>query len=152
MGNTFPGLRPGRRDLRRTGTPVLLIVLLGCTSKGMGQMSKESPSTKLAVEFATAMAAGEEARAHALLSSTLRSTRTPEKLEAQYNEMVAYGSGAPTTIAVMTTLDTWPDKQPADTQWVYVAMANDTYSEAVTVVVAEEQSRLVIRSIEWGRP
>jgi hypothetical protein len=152
MGNTLHRIHPGRRDLRWTGTPVLLIVLLACTSKGVGQMAKESPSTKRAVEFATAIAAGEEARAHALLASNLRSTLTPEQLKAQYDEMIAYGSGAPTTIAVMTTMDTWPDKQPADRQWVYVAMANDTYSEAVTVVVSEEQSRLVIRSIEWGRP
>jgi phage repressor protein C with HTH and peptisase S24 domain len=132
--------------------PVLLFVLLACTSKGMGQMSKESPSTKVAVEFATSVAAGEQARAHALLSSKLRSTLTPEQLQTQYGEMVSYGSGAPTTIAVMTTMETWPDKQPSDTQWVYVAIANDTYSEAVTVVVADEESRLVIRSIEWGRP
>jgi hypothetical protein len=33
-----------------------------------------------------------------------------------------------------------------------VALANDTFSEAVTVVTAEERGRLVIRSIEWGRP
>jgi hypothetical protein len=118
----------------------------------MGPKMSEGPSTKVAVDFATAIAAGEGARAHALLSSSLRSMITPEKLAAEYDEMVSYGSGAPTTIAVMTTMDTWPDKQPADTQWVYVAIANDTYSEAVTVVVAEEQSRLVIRSIEWGRP
>ena len=49
-------------------------------------------------------------------------------------------------------MDAWPDKQPSDLEWVYVAIANDTYSEAVTVVVAQEQSRPVIRSIEWGRP
>lgn len=41
---------------------------------------------------------------------------------------------------------------PSDVEWVYVALANDTYSEAVTVVVSQEESRLVIGSIEWGRP
>jgi hypothetical protein len=135
----------------KLATPVL-IVLLACTSKGMGPKMSEGASTKLAVDFATAIAAGDATRAHALLSSKLRSTITPEKLQAEYADMVSYGSGAPTTIAAMTTMDTWPDKQPADTQWVYVAIANDNYSEGVTVVVAEEESRLVIRSIEWGRP
>ena len=71
---------------------------------------------------------------------------------AEYKEMISYGSGPPTTIAVMTTMTSWPDKQAGDAEWVYVAMANDTYSEAVTVVVAQEPTGLVIRSIEWGRP
>lgn len=113
---------------------------------------KESPNTKLALDFAKAIAAGDRARAHGLLSSELQSSLTPEKLAADYKEMVGYGSGAPTTIEVMTTMDTWPEKRPADREWVYVAIANNTCSEAVTVVVSEEQSRLVVRSIEWGRP
>ncbi len=113
---------------------------------------QDTPSTKVALDFARAIASDDAAGAHALLSSHLQSVRTPEKLAAEYKEMVAYGSGAPTTVQVMTTLDTWPDKQPSDLEWVYVALANDTYSEAVTVVVSQEQSRLVIRSIEWGRP
>jgi len=66
--------------------------------------------------------------------------------------MVSYGSGAPTTVAAVTAMDSWPDKQPGDLEWVYVAIANDTYSEAVTVVVAQENDELVIRSLEWGRP
>lgn len=113
---------------------------------------QDTASAGLALDFARAMASGETARAHGLLSSQLQAALPPEKLAAQYQEMVAYGSGAPTTIQVMTTMDAWPDKQGADVGWVYVAIANDTYSEAVTVVVSQEQSKLVIRSIEWGRP
>jgi hypothetical protein len=113
---------------------------------------KETPSTRLALDFARAIASDDAAGAHALLSSDLRSASTPEKLAAEYKEMISYGSGAPTIIQVMTTMDTWPDKQPSDVEWVYVALANDTYSEAVTVVVSQEQSRLAIRSVEWGRP
>jgi hypothetical protein len=112
----------------------------------------DTASTRLALDFAKAIASGDAARAHGLLAGPLRSRLTPEKLEAEYKEMVAYGRGAPTTIQVMTTMDAWPDRQPSDTEWVYVAIANDTYSEAVTVVVSQEHSRLVIRSIEWGRP
>ena len=98
------------------------------------------------------MAAGEFARAYALLSSGLQATLAAEKLTADYEGMVSYGEGAPTMIEVMMTLDAWPDKGPADQQWVYVVMANETYSEAVTVVVTQEGSRLAIRSVEWGRP
>lgn len=113
---------------------------------------KETPNTKLALDFARAIAAGDKDRAHGFLSASLRSALTAEKLAADYGEMIAYGSGPPTTIEVMTTMDTWPDKAPGDAEWVYVAIANDTYSEAVTVVVSQERSALAIRSIEWGRP
>ena len=109
-------------------------------------------TTDLALEFARAISSGDAVRAHGMLASKLQSAMTAESLAGQYSEMVSYGTGAPTIVKVMTTMDAWPDKQPADLEWVYVAIANDTYSEAVTVVVAQEQSRLVIRSVEWGRP
>ena len=49
----------------------------------------------------------------------------------------------------MQTLDTWPEKKKGDVGWVYVAIAGDDFSEAVTVVVAQVGDRLAIRSIEW---
>ena len=113
---------------------------------------EETPNTRLALEFARAMAAGETTRAHGLLSPTLQAELTPEKLARDYREMVEYGSGAPTIIQVMTTMTEWPAKTLTDTEWVYVAIANGSYSEAVTVVVSQEPSRLAIRLIEWGRP
>jgi hypothetical protein len=113
---------------------------------------KETDNTRLALEFARAIARGDSARAHGFLSAELQPTITPEKLAADYKNMVSYGEGAPTIIQVMNTMTSWPAKELADTEWVYVALANDTYSEAVTVVVSQEPSRLAIRSIEWGRP
>jgi hypothetical protein len=141
-----------RRRAWPTAASLALVLSVACTLGGARMKPNETPSTKLALEFAKALASGDTARAHGFLSSTLRTAMTPEKLATDYREMVAYGSGAPTIIEVVTTMDAWPDKKPADAEWVYVAIANDTYSEAVTVVVSQEQSRLVIRSIEWGRP
>ncbi len=46
----------------------------------------------------------------------------------------------------------WPARKPDDVEWVYVAIANDTFSEAVAVGVCRDGDRLAIRSIEWGRP
>jgi hypothetical protein len=66
--------------------------------------------------------------------------------------MTAYGSGTATRIAVQKTLDEWPDKAPGDLRWVYVAIANDTFSEGVSVVVTQERRRLAIRSFQLGRP
>jgi hypothetical protein len=128
------------------------MVVIVCNEGCIGMAPKETPNTQLALGFAKAIASGDAERAHEMLCVKLRSALTPARLAAEYKEMISYGSGAPTTIAVITTMGWWPDKQPGDTEWVYVAIANDSYSEAVTVVVAQEQSGLVIRSIEWGRP
>ena len=113
---------------------------------------QETPETKLAVEFAEAVASGNHARAHTFLSSRLQSTLSLAQLKTDFTNMAGEGSGAPTTIAATVTMDSWPDKRPDDLKWVYVAIANDTYSEAVTVVVASEGGKPVIRSVEWGRP
>ena len=109
-------------------------------------------NTALALDFARAISTGNRAHAHALLSSALQAATTPDQLAADYARMVEYGEGPPGIIQVMTSMTEWPDKTADDREWIYVAIANDTYSEAVTVVVAREEARLVIRSIEWGRP
>jgi len=111
-----------------------------------------TPNTAVALEFARAMAAGDVGRAHGLLSSGLQAALPPGQLSADYEAMISYGEGAPAVIEVVGTMDAWPDKESADQQWVYVSIANDTYLEAVTVVVTREASRLAIRSVEWGRP
>jgi hypothetical protein len=36
--------------------------------------------------------------------------------------------------------------------WAYVAMSGSSFSEAVTVIVAEYDGVLLVRDIEWGRP
>jgi hypothetical protein len=110
------------------------------------------PSTELALDFARSVSAGDAARAHGTLSASQQSAITTEALASQYADMVSYGEGKPDILQVMTTMEYWPDKRLGDTQWVCVAIANNTYSEAVTVVVARESDKLVIRSIEWGRP
>ena len=55
-------------------------------------------------------------------------------------------------LEVGQTMEAWPDKQPHDVGWAYVSIGGDVYSEAVTVVVARENGRLVIRQVEFGRP
>jgi hypothetical protein len=114
--------------------------------------AEETAETRRAIEFVRAIAGGNHSGAHGMLSARLRAQMTPAKLAADYREMVSYGEGVPTIVQVMTTMDEWPDKQPGDVRWVYVAIANDTFSEGATVVVAEEGGALVIRAVEWGRP
>jgi hypothetical protein len=134
--------------------PIALACALasGCVASGPPAPPAATASTDVALAFAQAVARGDAARAHGLLSKRLQSSLTPEKLAADYRAMTAYGSGAATTFAVQTTLEDWPAQAPADVQWVYVSIENDTFSEAVAVVVAQEGPRLAVRSVEWGRP
>jgi hypothetical protein len=144
------GRRP--RSLSVLGLVFAVALATACSLGGSDLKPVDTPNTQLALRFAQAMAAGDAAQAHGLLSPGLQAEVTREKLARDYAEMIAYGRGAPTILQVMNTMTSWPDKRPSDNEWVYVAIANDTYSEAVTVIVAREASRLVIRSVEWGRP
>lgn len=131
---------------------LLLTATVACRPNGLEVNPAPTPESHVAVDFAKDLAAGEASRAHALLSSKLQAELTPEALTAKYKGMVGPDAKAPTTIDVMTTLETWPDRLPGDAKWVYVAIAGDGYSEGISVVVSQEASRLAIRSIEWGRP
>ena len=87
----------------------------------------DAPNTQLALRFAQAMAAGDAAQAHGLLSPRLQAEVTREKLARDYTEMLAYGCGAPTILHVMNTMTAWPDnEQPSDNEWVYVAISGMT--------------------------
>ena len=50
------------------------------------------------------------------------------------------------------TLMNWPGKQPGDLVDVYVALNGESFSEAVTLTLAEYGQEILIRHLEWGRP
>jgi hypothetical protein len=67
--------------------------------------------------------------------------------------MVSYFPSTPDLVQVMGENSDWPTREVADIGWVYVSIASTAgYGEAVAVVVADEDDRVVIRDIEWGRP
>ena len=105
-----------------------------------------------AKRFAEALAQGDFDGAHALLSADAKLIFPPTELKNRYTQMTDYGIGPATDVQVIQELASWPDRQPGDVCWVYVAISGATFSEAVTVIVARENGEDVIRSIEWGRP
>ena len=112
----------------------------------------ETPHGAAALAFARALADGDYAGAHAMLSRELKVTRPPKKLKRHFESMIAYGDGPVTDLFVTHIMPDWPEKQPKDVAWVYVSISGETFSEAVSVVVAEERGALVIRGLTWGRP
>jgi hypothetical protein len=113
---------------------------------------KSAPFAVLAVSFADALVAGDFVKAHSMLGSALGAANHPDHLRQTFKAMIDYGDGPVTDVQLMETLEQWPSRQPQDSGWAYVAIGGDGYSEAVTVVVTQEDGTSVIRDIEWGRP
>jgi hypothetical protein len=49
-------------------------------------------------------------------------------------------------------LKNWPGKQPGDLAVVYVVLNGESFSEAVTLTLAEYGLEILIHHLEWGRP
>jgi hypothetical protein len=118
------------------------------------ECNHEAPYAKLAVRFANALVDGDFPLAHAMLSAELRAELPLDRLREAYDAMIEYGDGPPTDVELIVTMTQWqwPEQQPTDLGWAYVAIAGNGYSEAVTVIVKVEDGEPAIRYLEWGRP
>jgi hypothetical protein len=115
-------------------------------------MSPLEVTLQVARTFATHLARGAFADAHALLTTALAGQFSPSDLEREYAAMLAYLDDATADhVEVITMLDQWPGAQPDDLGWAYVAIAGEDWSEGVSVVVCREGDPRV-RAVEWGRP
>ena len=152
-------------DKSEEAKPVILKEVIPATGLTTEENSPEStkakpmtttnlPHAKIGVEFAEALVAGDFQRASTLLSSDLGKTLSAKSLQQKYEDMMPPASrfGPPTSVKVMETLEKFPKKQSDDVGWAYVAISGKSFSEGVSVVVANESGRHVIRDIKWGRP
>ena len=46
-------------------------------------------------------------------------------------------------------IEDWPDKQPGGLAVVYVALTGESFSEAVTLTLAQYGEDILIRQLEW---
>jgi hypothetical protein len=104
--------------------------------------------------FAKALVGGEFDAARAMLSGALADEWPPWRLEQALAEMIEYGDGPADHVEVIQvdSMAGWPARESSDLGWAYVAICGDGFNEAVSVVVADEGGRTVIRDLEWGRP
>jgi hypothetical protein len=51
-------------------------------------------------------------------------------------------------------LQDWPDKQPSDIGWIYIALIGEKYpwSEGLYILISHEGPSLKVRDVEFGRP
>jgi hypothetical protein len=115
-------------------------------------VDRDSIHGQIALAFAKYLTDGRFDDAHAMLSKNLQQQYLPSDLRHEYSEMISYGDSAPDIVELITTMETWPARQKDDLGWAYVAISGHGFSEAVTVVVAQEHLNPTIRELEWGRP
>ena len=130
----------------------ILFVIFSLTLSCSRKPDMSQPYIALAGKFAHALADEKFDVAHALLTDDQKKLLSTAALKKEYEAMISYGPGPAKYVEVMQTLDAWPEKKKDDIGWVYVSIAGDSYSEAVTVVVTRTDAGLAIRTIEWGRP
>jgi hypothetical protein len=114
-----------------------------------------TPYAEVAVAFASALVDGDFARAESLLTPDLRQQLSREVLrEKLYAMFRGYAEGEPRRALFDEEfqLEEWRRKRPGDIGWVYVGIEGEDFLEAVNVVVASVEGRLLIRQVEWGRP
>lgn len=89
-----------------------------------------------------------------LLTKEAQQSITPEDIKTAATSMSAYAPGPIREAQVMEEfiLEDWPEKQPADLAVVYVALSGESFSEAVTLTLAQVGEAALIRNLQWGRP
>jgi hypothetical protein len=121
------------------------------TLKISNMEDRETPYGQVALEFAIALVTGKFKEAHFYLSSALRKEWTPNILQGTYLEMIEYFQSSPNKIS-LEVVDTSSPYAESDRGWVYVSINEDGNSEAVTVIVGNEDGKYLIQELEWGRP
>jgi hypothetical protein len=78
----------------------------------------------------------------------------PEVIEAATAAMIASAPGPIHEEQVLEDFanEDWPGKQPDDLAVGYVALSGESFSEAVTLTLAQDGEDTLIRHLEWGRP
>lgn len=106
---------------------------------------------RLAIEFASALVAGDIARAYAMTSPSYHAGTSLTDMRKSFEEMVEPIQPLGETHLMNTMVD-WPTKMDEDVGWAHVAIDGTGWSEAVSVIVSREDGVLCIRDVEWGRP
>jgi hypothetical protein len=144
--------------------PCASVLLLGVTIGSAGAVvtscervepgltrTSEQPDS-VALRFANALANRDYAAAHALTSRDYRQRTSVEELRAAFEAVVPPDVGPLGPVEMGLTMESWPDKQPADLKWMYVSIGGQVFSEAVVVVASGEDGEVRVRPVQFGRP
>ena len=108
----------------------------------------------IAQHFGDLIARQEYSAAWCLFAKEVQISITVEAINAAVATTTAYAFGPIQEAQVMKEfiVEEWPGKQPDDLAVVYVALSGESFSEAVTLTLAQDGEDTLIRHLEWGRP
>jgi hypothetical protein len=115
-----------------------------------------NPAIALAQLFGDSLTMTDYNMAYAFLAPELQRQYSPQTLRQTVETMIDYGSGPIKKAIVMEDclLTEWqyPVMEANDVVWLYVSLEGEDFAEAVSVIVQQQQEKLAIRWLEWGRP
>jgi hypothetical protein len=130
---------------------MLMVVVAGCRDQ-QRYSELEPQAERVALEFVKALVDREFFTAYRLASSELRESMGVQDLRDGFEAVVPPDWGPAGPLEIGRTMHDWADRRLGDIVWVYVSIPGDVYSEAVTFVVTLEDEKLLVRSLEFGRP
>ena len=105
-----------------------------------------------ALEFSTIIASRNYSDAYEMTSSSFKKTYSESEMQKAFEEMIPLDWGDISPIEIGETMTEWPAKESTDVAWFYVILGGDVYSEALILIVADDNGLIKIRDIEFGRP
>ena len=112
------------------------------------------PHVQLTHDFGKLIAMEDYVAAHRMLTRQGQQAWPVDEMKRRSESMRSYAPGPFTDMQVMDEymLEDWPAMQDGDVANIYIALSGDNFCEAVSVIVAQEDSDLRIRDLERGRP
>jgi hypothetical protein len=110
----------------------------------------------LAQRFGNYLTQADYDTAYTLLAPELQQQYSPQTLRQTVEAMIDYSSGPIDKAVVMVDclLTEWqyPLMETNDVVWLYVSLEGEDFLEAVSVIIRQQEEKLAIRWLEWGRP
>lgn len=132
---------------------ILGILITGRLNEEEIMTTKHNANFKeIAMQFAKLLANRNYSDAYEMTTQEYRKKNSLEQIQEHFEALIPMDWGAIDPIEVGETMNDWRGKEATDVGWIYVSLGGDVYSEAVTVIIAEEKGALKVREVEFGRP
>lgn len=128
----------------------LNLLALGCSQQESSMSLQNAKDT--ALKFSNLMSSRNYSDAYEMTSKKFKNDFSLTELQENFEDMIPSDWGEVSPIEVGESMTEWPAKEPSDIAWVYVILGGDVYSEALILILTDEDDSIKIRNIEFGRP
>ena len=128
----------------------LNLLAFGCAQQESSMSLQNAKDT--ALKFSNLMSSRNYSDAYEMTSKKFKNDFSLTELQENFEDMIPSDWGEVSPIEVGESMTEWPAKEPSDIAWVYVILGGDVYSEALILILTDEDDSIKIRNIEFGRP